>query len=62
MNDKNKLYTIKQVSDLLGVSRNTIYNYIKKGMFNPIKMGDTKQSATRISAQEVEKFINRNTK
>jgi len=31
--EKNKLYTIKEVADKLGISKQTLFRYEKKGIF-----------------------------
>ena len=39
----DKLYNITLASELLGVSRNTIYRWEKEGKFKFVKVGDFKK-------------------
>ena len=32
-------YTLKQVADILGVNRQTLYNHIRRGTFSAVKFG-----------------------
>ena len=48
-----KLYTIKDTAELLSVSRNTIWRWIKQNKLKPTKLANGK---TRISKQELERF------
>ncbi|PKK95495.1 MAG: excisionase [Tenericutes bacterium HGW-Tenericutes-5] len=34
-----KLYTIEEISEILKVTTRTVYNYIKSGSLNALKMG-----------------------
>lgn len=34
---KQEYVTVKQLMDILNISENTIYRYVNKGYFNPIK-------------------------
>lgn len=52
-----KIYTLKQVAELLQVSRQTIYNYIKAGKLQAIITG----KEYRVTNEQLEAFINANT-
>lgn len=52
-----KVYTLKQVADLLQVSKQTIYNYITAGKLQAIKTG----KEYRVTNEQLEAFINANT-
>ena len=52
-----KLITIKQLADMAGVSRSTIYNWLAsnpEGMPTPHKMGDSQNSPVRFDQEEAE--------
>ena len=34
-----KVYTLEQVSEILSVTKRTLYNYIKAGKLNAVKIG-----------------------
>lgn len=51
------IYTIKQVAELLQVSKQTIYNYITSGKLQATKAG----KEYRITNEQLEEFINSNT-
>lgn len=48
-----KLYSVKELTDLLQVTQRTVYNYIKSGKISARKMG----KYWRIPHEEVERFI-----
>lgn len=52
-----KVYTLKQVADLLQVSKQTIYNYITAGKLQATKTG----KEYRVTNEQLEAFINANT-
>lgn len=52
-----KIYTLKQVAELLQVSRQTIYNYIKAGKLRATATG----KEYRVTNEQLEAFINENT-
>ena len=51
-----KIYTLKQVADLLQVSRQTIYNYIKAGKLQATATG----KEYRVTNEQLEAFIQDN--
>src|SRR3972149_6731185 len=50
-----KTYTVKEVSDLLGFSTNTVYKYLDEGKIKATRLG--KEGRFRIQAQEVERLL-----
>lgn len=46
------LYTVKEVSEVLGVNLNYVYDLIRKGKLPHLKMG-----AKKIKGSDLEKFI-----
>jgi prophage regulatory protein len=57
----NKLLRVGELSDWLGVSRSTIYKWVKDGMFpEPVILGhdDGKRSASRWKTADVETWLN----
>lgn len=51
--DEIKLYTTKEVQDILKVTQRTMYRYIKAGKLKAIKLGKT----YRISQEALEAFL-----
>jgi len=51
------MITVRQTMDILGISRATIYNLIKRGAFRVVKVGD----ATRFRLTEVLEYIEERT-
>jgi excisionase family DNA binding protein len=49
-----KLYTIKEVASLLGVTTQTIHNYRKSGHLNALKIG---KGSVRIAESEIKRLI-----
>ncbi len=47
------LWTVNEATDILGLSRSTLYRLIDKGKITPIKVG----ASTRIPAQALERFV-----
>ncbi|MDP3837156.1 MAG: helix-turn-helix domain-containing protein [bacterium] len=39
VNNKEKMYSVKEVADMMGLSRVAIFNYIKKGKLKAQKVG-----------------------
>jgi excisionase family DNA binding protein len=37
MREKEKMLTVKEVAEMLGVSRNTVYSWIKEGRIKALK-------------------------
>ncbi len=53
MNDK--LYTVSQLADMFGVSRQSIYNWIEAGKFpNKFEVGEGGGTITLVPASDVE--------
>ena len=55
-----KLYTPTELADLLSVSLWTIYRWIREGKLECYKLGGSKLGRTRISADQVSKFLEGN--
>jgi len=53
-----KLYTVKEVAEILRVSKRTIYSYIDAGYLRAIQVGEKK--AIRIPEEAVYEFVTRN--
>lgn len=47
-----KLYSLKEVAEILGVTYNTVFNLIQNGQIKAVKVG----RVLRISQEEVEKI------
>lgn len=47
------VYTLKEVADILKVSRQTIYNYLKAGRLRATKFG----KEYRVTKEDLEEFI-----
>lgn len=52
----NRLHTVPEVAQLLGVNKNAVYDLIKKGHLQALKLGRLK-----VSTFEIEDFMKRNT-
>src|SRR3990172_2537397 len=50
-----KTYTVKEVSDLLGFSTNTVYKYLDEGKIKATRLG--KEGRFRISADEINRLV-----
>jgi excisionase family DNA binding protein len=50
------LLTVDDVAELLGVSRRTVYRWIKKGVLPAIQLGRRK-SPVRIDAAELQRWL-----
>jgi excisionase family DNA binding protein len=54
----NKLLTIPEVAKRLGISRRTVYRYIKKGKLKAIKISQTPlYQILRISEKDLNQFL-----
>lgn len=51
--EDNKLYTLQEVADILRVSRQTIYNNIRKGTIQPTKYG----KSYRVTEEQLQDLI-----
>lgn len=49
-----KIYTKKEVADILGVSERTVWNYIKAGRLKAVKIG----GKWKVSDENLKKFVN----
>lgn len=54
-----KVYKLKDVEDLIGVSRRTLYNYLKSGRLKGVKLSGSKGD-WRIREEDLQDFINQN--
>lgn len=52
-----KLYKLKDVEQILGVSRRTLYNYLKAGRLHGVQLSGDKGD-WRISETELQRFAN----
>ena len=55
-----KLYTPSEVANLLSVSLWTIYRWIREGKLECFKLGGNRLGRTRISQDQVAKFLEGN--
>lgn len=53
--NKLQLFTVKEVTELLKLSRQSVYNYINSGELESFTLG----SSRRITAAALERFINK---
>ena len=53
-NERKLLYTVKEVSNVLGVKVHLIYRLIKKGILPAIKLGGLK-----VKKESLEEFVNK---
>lgn len=51
--EKITVYTLKEVAEILKVSRQTIYNYLKAGRLKATKIG----KEYRVTKEDLEEFI-----
>ena len=56
MNEDLKLYTIREVEDILKVTQRTLYKYIKEG-----KLKATKAGTWRVKHSDLMDFVNKGT-
>ena len=57
--DDNYTYTISEVSELLKVSRQTIWNWVKAKKFNSFKFGSSIKSPVRIKKVDLDAYVER---
>ena len=55
--DENFTYTVTQVSELLVVSRQTVWNWIKARKIDSFKFGSNQKSPVRIKKVHLDKFF-----
>ena len=48
-----KVYTLKEVEDILKVTQRTLYNYIKSGQLKAVKLG----REWRVTDEELKNFL-----
>jgi excisionase family DNA binding protein len=53
MTEEIKLYTIEEVMNILHVTRRTVYNYIKAGKLEALKMG----KYWRVTPEQLNSFL-----
>ena len=56
---KKGYYTTKEIMEILGVCRDTVWRYIRSGKLKAIKLTERN---FRIEKKELEKFLNRRSK
>lgn len=52
-----KIYTLDEISEILHISRKTLYSYIKEGKLKAVKVG----RSWRITAKNLEEFLTKGT-
>lgn len=52
-------YTIKEVAEMLGVTRQTVQNMIHRGDLARVKIGTCNKAPVRIMKEDLNAFINR---
>lgn len=52
-----RVYTLDEVADIMKVTKRTLYNYIKAGTLNAVKMG----KYWRVSEENLQAFISNGT-
>jgi excisionase family DNA binding protein len=52
-----ELLTVKEVAEMLQVSRRTVYNWIDEGVIRAVKVNDKDKSAVRIPSSEIGRII-----
>ena len=52
-----RIYTLKEVADILKVTRRSIYNYIKEGKLKAVKIG----REWRVTEDALKAFLNKGT-
>lgn len=58
MQSQEKLITYKEVSDLLGISRSTIYEWTREGKLpRPVKLGAGPKAPVKFKLSEVMAYI-----
>jgi len=58
MQTKEKLITYKQVVDITGLSRSTIYEWVQQGRFpKPVKLGPGPKSPVKFKLTQIMAFI-----
>lgn len=53
-----KYLTLQEVSEIVNITRRTLYNYIKAGKLEAVKVG----KEWRVTPQEVERFLKHGTR
>ena len=52
-------YTLKEVADMLGMTRQTVRNMIYRGDLARVKIGTGNRATVRIMKEDLDAFINR---
>ena len=50
-------YRVREVADMLGTTSKTIYNWIREGRIEAVKLGPDVHSAVRITKEALDRFI-----
>lgn len=56
MYDKKRTYTVNEIKEILGISRATAYELIKKDLFHSVKLG----GCVRVSKRSFDKWLDGN--
>jgi excisionase family DNA binding protein len=58
VNEPDKLLTVKEVAERLGVTEPTVYSYIKRGLLRSVRMGESAgRQMIRIDVESLNVFI-----
>jgi len=52
-----KIYTLEEISDLIKITRRTLYDYVKTGKLKAVKIGRT----WRVTEKQLEEFLSTGT-
>lgn len=52
-----KVYTLEEISDLIKITRRTLYDYVKTGKLKAVKIGRT----WRVTEKQLEEFLSTGT-
>lgn len=50
-------YRVREVADMLGTTSKTIYNWIREGRVEAVKLGPDVHCAVRITKEALDRFI-----
>lgn len=57
MSKIEKVYTLEEISDLIKITRRTLYDYVKTGKLKAVKIGRT----WRVTEKQLEEFLSTGT-
>ena len=50
-----RTYTVDEIQDILGISRSSAYNFVKQGLFRPVRVG----GSIRISKKSFDEWLDK---